>query len=188
MKQCAKCGETKPIDDFYKATGTRDGHRGECKSCNSNAKKAWYLANRERVKANVKRWQQENAEHHNAQQRVRRKDPVRKRKERNGHLRRKFGISIEIYEEMLAAQGGVCGICGREPNPNISLHVDHDHETGAIRGLTCFRCNQAMGAFAEDPVLLGAAATYLVSHDPDFQRDRDLVLARVAALPRPAWE
>jgi hypothetical protein len=188
MKQCAKCGAVKPIDDFYRATGTRDGHRGECKVCNLAAKKAWYLANRDAVKAKVKRWQQDNAERHNAQQRSRRQDPARKRKERDGHLRRKFGITIERFEEILATQGGVCAICGREPNPNISLHVDHDHDTGAIRGLTCFRCNQALGAFGEDASLLRQAAVYLDQHDPEVAEQRELVLARVRQLPRPVWE
>lgn len=188
MKRCAKCGESKPIDDFYRAAGTRDGHRGECKACNSAAKKAWYRANTDRVKANVKRWQKEDAEHHNAQQRVRRQDPERKRKERAGHLRRKYGITLEQYEEMLEAQGGVCGICEREPNPNISLHVDQDHETGAIRGLTCFRCNQAMGAFSEDPVLLRAAASYLDSHDPLAVEMNARIRDRVAALAGPVPE
>jgi hypothetical protein len=92
--------------------------------------------------------------------------------QRDGHLRRKFGITVDDYDQMLAAQEGVCAICGREPNPNISLHVDHDHDTGAIRGLTCFRCNQAMGAFGEDASLLRAAATYLDRHDPAWRDGR----------------
>ena len=105
---------------------------------------------------------------------------------RRSYLKRKYGITLERYDEMLAAQGGVCAICRREPNPKISLHVDHDHESGAIRGLTCFRCNQAMGAFAEDPTLLRAAAVYLEAHDPEIQALGALVDARVAALKRPA--
>ncbi|MEA3057042.1 MAG: hypothetical protein QOD30_2474 [Actinomycetota bacterium] len=176
------------IEDFYRAAGTRDGHRGECKVCNSAAKKAWYEANRDAVTAKVKRWQQENADWHNAQQRVRRQDPVRKRKERDGHLRRKYGITVDQYEEMLARQGAVCGICLREPNPNISLHVDHDHGPGRIRGLTCFRCNQAMGAFGEDPALLRAAAAYLDEHDPEVASQREQILERVRQIPPPIWK
>jgi hypothetical protein len=187
-KACKKCGETKRLTEFHRANGTRDGHRGECKSCHAAAKRLWYQANSDAVKAKVKRWQRENRDRHNASQQARRQDPARKRRERTAYLQRKYGITIEKYEEMLDAQAGVCAICGREPNPNISLHVDHDHETGQIRDLTCFRCNQALGAFSEDPFLLRAAADYLDRHDPDAKATRAQVLARVAALPPPAWK
>jgi hypothetical protein len=79
-------------------------------------------------------------------------------------------------------------VCGREPNPNISLHVDHDHETGAIRGLTCFRCNQALGAFGDDPTVLRRAAAYLDEHDPAFAADRALARERLRQIPPPVWK
>jgi hypothetical protein len=62
---------------------------------------------------------------------------------------------------MLAAQGGGCAICGRAPSTKISLHIDHDHETGRIRGLLCFVCNNGLGQFQEDPAVLRKAAAYV---------------------------
>ncbi len=62
---------------------------------------------------------------------------------------------------MFARQGGVCAVCLREPTPGISLHVDHDHETGRIRGLLCFRCNNALGDLEDDADRLLAAVAYL---------------------------
>lgn len=47
------------------------------------------------------------------------------------------------YDARLAAQGGVCAICGNPPKSR-RLHVDHDHRTGTVRGLLCFRCNRAL--------------------------------------------
>ena len=62
--------------------------------------------------------------------------------DRKSHLKRKYGLTLEEYDAMLEAQGGVCAICG-EPRPEErTLHVDHDHETGAIRGLLCFTLQQ----------------------------------------------
>ncbi len=58
---------------------------------------------------------------------------------------------------MLAAQHGVCAICQTAP----AIHVDHDHRTGQIRGLLCFRCNAALGQLADDPLVLRRAARYL---------------------------
>lgn len=57
--------------------------------------------------------------------------------------RAQLGVSIEEYDRMLAAQGGGCAICHNPPK-NRRLHVDHDHKTGKVRGLLCFRCNRAL--------------------------------------------
>jgi hypothetical protein len=158
MKRCKKCGETKPLSDFYRATGMKDGHRSECKRCHQAKQKAWYEANREASIANVKRWQQKNKEHLHAYRREYRKR--RQAEDRDAHLRRTFGFSTIGYEAMLASQGGGCAICGKPPG-KISLHVDHDHESGEIRGLLCVGCNNALGQFRDDAMLLGRGISYL---------------------------
>ena len=96
------------------------------------------------------------------------------------------GITLEDYDAKLADQGGVCCICGREPRPDISLHVDHNHETGELRGLLCFPCNVTIGLLREDHDHLSAVAQYLHQHDPEFLAGREVVLARIATLKRPA--
>jgi hypothetical protein len=53
------------------------------------------------------------------------------------------GVTQEKYAEMLRAQDGKCAICRQEPKGY--LHVDHDHDTQAVRGLLCFRCNVQLG-------------------------------------------
>ena len=64
------------------------------------------------------------------------------------------------YEALLASQGGVCVICGLPPRSR-RLDVDHDHRTGAIRGLLTHRCNQGLQMFNDDPERLRRAADYL---------------------------
>jgi hypothetical protein len=85
----------------------------------------------------VKKWQRENPERYLAGQRQRRATPKYKRQARDYHLRTKHGITVDEYEALLAEQGGGCAICKRPPRDDISLHVDHDHKTGARRGLLC---------------------------------------------------
>ena len=84
---------------------------------------------------------------------------------RDGHLRRKYGITQADYDRMLAEQGGGCRICGRtaEQQTRYSawLHIDHCHETGRIRGLLCDQHNLLLGRFDHDPALLRRAADYL---------------------------
>jgi hypothetical protein len=76
---------------------------------------------------------------------------------RDYHLRRRYGIDSADFDRMMAAQGGVCGGCGRVP----PAHVDHDHETGRVRGLLCFNCNQALGNVRDDVEVLQALIRYL---------------------------
>ncbi len=70
---------------------------------------------------------------------------------------------------MFVAQGGVCAICEQPETAQRSgrakwLAVDHDHGTGAVRGLLCSNCNPMLGYAKDDPALLRAAASYLESH------------------------
>lgn len=59
---------------------------------------------------------------------------------RRRYLARKYGITPEEYEEKLSQQGGRCAVCRRLPG-NRRLAVDHNHRTGQLRGLLCYRCN-----------------------------------------------
>ncbi len=102
--------------------------------------------------------------------------------DRRSYLKRKYGMTIGDYDRMLEAQGGGCAICGRRPRADISLHVDHDHETARIRGILCFPCNNTLGDFKDDPTRLYAAANYL-ARDPELdtlirKRAHELVSTR----------
>ena len=63
------------------------------------------------------------------------------------HLLR-YGLTIEEFDQLLASQGGGCFFCGEaETNPRVNrLSVDHDHQTGRIRGIVCMDCNMSLAA------------------------------------------
>lgn len=72
-----------------------------------------------------------------------------------------YGITPEGYDSMLAEQDGRCAICRTlEPGRNFFV-VDHDHDTGKVRGLLCVKCNSGLGMFDDDPVVLMHATQYL---------------------------
>ena len=163
-KTCRICGEQKLLEDFYRAAGMADGYRSECKTCNLAQRSRRYRDEpsfRARDIARVKRWQQANAERHNETQRRVRAKPGFALRMRAGHLQRKYGITLADYDAMLLAQGGGCAICATPQPDGQSLHVDHDHDTGAVRGLLCFNCNAGIGLFGHDVRALDAAAAYL---------------------------
>ena len=75
---------------------------------------------------------------------------------------RKYGITADEYRAMLAEQNGVCAICHQPCQTNEMLSVDHDHQTGRIRGLLCRKCNRAIGMLGDSPRLLVEALKYLL--------------------------
>jgi Recombination endonuclease VII len=169
----------KELDDFYRGAGMRDGYRSECKACNLAIRKAKYAADPRPYIERVAKWQRENAERVNRYRREYRRRPERKAADRDGHLRRKYGITLADYEQMLENQRGGCGICGAPPG-DVSLHVDHDHLTGEIRGLLCVKCNNAIGAFHESHDLFQAAADYLEQDDELASLARERARALIA--------
>ena len=189
-KRCKVCGEVKALDDFYLHDGCRDGRRPECKACNLAAKARRHAENPAPARQRARDWHAvpENRERTKANHERYKQDGRKKQSDRRSYLKRTYGITLEEYDEMLAEQGGRCAICRREPRPDISLHVDHAHATGALRGLLCFPCNVTVGLIREDRDRLRAVASYLDRHDPAAAELRAMVLERVRQIPPPAWK
>jgi Autographiviridae endonuclease VII len=160
-KACKHRGVIKARDSFYRDAAAADGRRPECKSCTKARRRAWYADNREREVARVREWQQANRERVNENQRRLNARPERRRKQRDAYYRRTFGISADEFDALRDKQGGGCAICGKRPQRVASLHLDHCHDSGEIRGILCLSCNQGLGKFREDAELLDAAARYL---------------------------
>jgi hypothetical protein len=81
---------------------------------------------------------------------------------REYHLQRRYGIGQVDVDRMLAEQGGTCAVCDK-PDPE---HVDHDHKPGAVRGMLCFNCNQALGNARDDVDVLWRLRAYLIVRRP----------------------
>jgi hypothetical protein len=135
MKECIDCGERKPLDSYYKRSGNRDGLDNRCKPCEKARNKAWTSANPDKVRTAGKRYV----------------------------LRAKYGITVEQYDELLAAQGGLCACCGSDSPRGRGTYfpVDHDHDTGEVRGLLCTPCNVGIGALGDTEEGVLRALEYL---------------------------
>jgi hypothetical protein len=88
---------------------------------------------------------------------------------RDYQLQRLYGISIEQYRAEVAKRGGRCDVCHEAPSGNgpngMTLCVEHDHGTGAIRGYADRDCNTMIGAAGEDPLRLAQGIIYLKPTD-----------------------
>lgn len=77
-------------------------------------------------------------------------------------LLKKYNLTLNDYNAMFSEQKGCCRICkAHQMNFERPLCVDHNHETGEVRGLLCDKCNRALGLFNDNPALLEEALAYL---------------------------
>ena len=77
-------------------------------------------------------------------------------------LKRHYGMTVAGYADLLRLQDERCAICGTHASAfRRQLHVDHDHETGQIRGLLCTHCNPGLGYFKDSQERLQKAIAYL---------------------------
>jgi len=83
----------------------------------------------------------------------------------NNHFKRNYGITLDEYNALLAAQGGVCKIClcpdDWKRKQHAPLCVDHEHKSGKVRGLLCHKCNLAISLVRENIDILANAIRYL---------------------------
>lgn len=79
---------------------------------------------------------------------------------RRSLLKQTYNMTLAEYEDLLKEQNYGCAICGNN-NGNRVMFVDHDHESGDVRGLLCTRCNCALGLFDDNPKTMERAIKYI---------------------------
>lgn len=131
---CSKCRAPREKKEFGKDSTTARGISSWCKPC----KKLWRTQHR---KDNPEKY---------------------KMQDFKNDLKRHYGITVEVYNQMFDKQNGRCACCSRSSEEfRKGLHVDHDHATGQVRGLLCTQCNPGIGYFEESVERLEMAIKYL---------------------------
>jgi hypothetical protein len=143
-KMCTRCNKKKTLLHFTKNRQQKDGHSCYCKSCTKILVKT--------------RWKPDSTKKKKAQAKYARSDKGR-RVLRNASYKHRYGISLDVYEEMFNEQEGKCKMCN-SPSDKL-LVVDHDHITNKVRGLLCQRCNCFLGYIESDGLLIKLAKLYL---------------------------
>lgn len=150
-KVCTKCGLPKSLEDYWNHPSGKFGKRPRCKTCVSE-ENAGAIRKRDTeryakyghmIRETVKRWARKNDN------------------QRRKNLKDRYGISIREYDRLLEEQNHLCAICRLPMDEGKRLAVDHNHETGEIRGIVHLRCNTAIALFRDSPVICRLAAEYL---------------------------
>ena len=167
-KECSVCKKALPLFEFRKRKSTnKDATYAACKACSSKYVVAYNKKHPEKRKIWSKRYRDKHKDKASAASKAWLKAHPEKVREYaiNGyksHLKNKYGISIEDYDEMYIRQGGCCGICGTHQSKlGKRFCIDHDHDSGGVRGLLCDRCNTSIGKFEHNICLLKNAIRYL---------------------------
>ena len=91
---------------------------------------------------------------------------------RNCLYKKKYGITLEEFEELELKQEYKCAICGNEESKltvkgdrTVKLSVDHCHSSNKVRELLCHRCNIILGIAEDSTKLLLSCAGYLERHN-----------------------
>jgi hypothetical protein len=152
MKLCKRCGETKPISEYFVNTKRKDGVQTYCKPCHLEYGRERY------------------ADPESYRRRQMNRDEYARRRKKSGrkwYLKSMYGITEEEYQKMYDKNNGLCWICNKKTE--YYLHVDHDHSCcngekscgKCIRGLLCHSCNSLLGHAKDDIKILLAASSYL---------------------------
>ena len=141
-KKCKRCGLVKPRTEFTRIVRCKNAVIPNCRICEAEVAREKYARTPKEKTALINR---------------------------KSKLKRAFGLTLEQYDEMLAAQGGVCAICGSDkPAGRGAFIVDHCHITGRIRGLLCTQCNTGIGHLRDSISILKQAITYLANGGVDY--------------------
>lgn len=153
MKRCQHCKQLKNETAFHRNRARPDGLSATCKTCRRDLERTprRLAYNREYYAAHVDKKREQSRNYWVGH----------KKEKRDYKLSHEYGLSTSEFNVLLEKQHGKCAICG---NPMARPHVDHCHETGAVRGLLCRECNLLLGHCHDDPQVLQSAASYLAGH------------------------
>lgn len=148
MNKCSGCKIEKPELEFWKHRSHKDGLQDYCKVCWSAYGKG------RKEKENEYRMKSGRGQNRKRQDYL-----------RSWAMKKRYGITIDQYNQKLIDQKGLCSICEKgHSEVHNGLYVDHDHSSKQVRDLLCRECNSGIGFFSENPDLLVRASEYLKRH------------------------
>lgn len=174
-KKCTTCKIEQPLSEYRKDASRSNGIHTTCNNCNREIQKRWYQKNKEKAREIACKSYHKNKVIISARRKQERIDnPEKVRAKARAHYNpitskvsgwKNAGIKDMTYERylsMLNTQNHCCAICNiHQSKLKRQLSVDHDHNTGEVRGLLCTACNGGIGKLKDSIQLLESAIKYL---------------------------
>ena len=126
------------------------------KKSNSEAQKRYRNKNHEKVRKSAREWAKKNRQLNPDTCHI---------VDRKSALKKNYGITIKQYDILFAKQNGVCAICHKPEGVSKYLCVDHNHNSGKVRGLLCRKCNLALGHIDDSILILEEMIKYLKKYE-----------------------
>lgn len=184
MRICTKCNQEKPLKEFPKDKKRYQGHRSECKQCvsiyNKQYYKVYYKTNIQHEKDRGKKYRKINKErchqrsnkYYNTHKKEKRQyydknlKHILKGKQKSWY-KRMYGMTVEQKKEMLKSQHYKCLICDKNLHYSHKrmVCVDHNHDTGKVRGILCRHCNCTLGLVHENINTLHNMINYVIKYN-----------------------
>ena len=121
--------------------------------------RAYYAANRDKIRSRARARYAQDGDAKRARGRA--YQQTRKEKIHTHWLKKTYGLTPEAFDSMLSGQGGACAICHTKEWGHRGPCVDHDHATGAVRGILCQTCNLVLGLMKDSPVIAESIKNYI---------------------------
>lgn len=158
MKKCCECKKTLEFKEFNKSSSTKDGHQNWCRPCQKLKYSEYRKSHPEITGARWKRYYQRHKDRmikrtRSYEKSLGEEEYIKRWKTYNKNSKfTRYGLSESEYNQMLKEQEQKCGMCEKlfDKNKPRSIHIDHDHATGQVRGILCDRCNLFLGVFESD--------------------------------------
>jgi hypothetical protein len=178
-KKCTTCKIEQLLSEYRKDASRSNGIHPTCNNCNKEIQRRWYKNNKEKARENSSKRYHENKDFINTKRKQLRKDNpelvrAKARALYNPITGKVSGwknagikdMTYERYLQMLESQNNCCFICGgHQDNFKRQLSVDHNHETGEVRGLLCDACNGGIGRLKDSIQMLEKAIKYLKDYE-----------------------
>ena len=138
FKTCTSCKEEKPTTEF-RNRGGKEKHllKSRCNICLYKQHKEWVENNPETAR----------------EYRAKDRWSLKKRCDRHN-------ITVEEFWALYEEQDGTCPVCDKAIEAENSA-IDHNHETGLVRGILCKNCNRGLGLLGDSPATMARAEQYL---------------------------
>ena len=152
MKQCSECKIEYPATTEFFRSRKRNkcGLGAKCKTCQGEIDRKYNVTNRAEIWERTKQY---------------RKTKRGKLTVQKAALKYLYGLTLEQYDQMFEDQGGVCKTCSKVNVEGEKLCVDHDHKTGKVRGLLCYKCNFLLGRIENNLDIVGRMLDYLLKSE-----------------------